>query len=374
MFKRLAVLICAAGLVFALCGCGGAFDKEYVSVADYVPSTPDSAAIEERVTVSSLYELKQAILALVSEGAGEGSIYFDPSYDGEASEDMATACWQVRTQDALCAYCVENIAYELNKIVTYYEAKVNVTYSNVWQTAGGIVRLKYSTGVEDAVKNALYEGDTKLVILVDSSTINAENMEGLVARVYRKYPASAPKMPVAGVNIYSGSGMQRLYEINIDYGMSDEELELCREKMAELDPFENEDAEAMDEAHKALLAAQYLAEHCEYSEGDHNGSVYSALIYGKADSEGAALAYVELCRRLNVECEIVYGQQSWQEHCWNIVEIDGEHYHVDLSACAEGGMEAGFLLSDEQMWGGHRWDVSSYPVCSGSLSLAELTD
>ena len=85
----------------------------------------------------------------------------------------------------------------------------------------------------------------------------------------------------------------------------------------------------------------------------------------EADSEGVAFGYVELCRRLGLDCRIVYGQKDWQDHCWNIVRIDGEYYHVDLFA----GMDNGFLKNDSAFWGSYRWAVNEYPKCNGSNEI-----
>lgn len=372
MDKKLTALILLAAVLVSLCGCGSLFDTEYVSVEDYVPSAQDAPSDEERVTVRNINELKQAIRNIVAAGESESSIFFDAAYDGDATEDMASACWQVRTQDALCAYYVENIAYELNKIVAYYEVRVYVSYSDVWQEAGSIVQMQYSTGLEDALRTALLEGDTKLVVLIGRSSYSASEMESLVQRAYRRYPASAPREPGVNVNMFSGTGMQRLYEINISYGYSATELAIRQKAMAELDPFADLDLDSLDKAHRALEACSYLMENCEYAAEGQPNDIYSALIGGYSGSEGIALAYVELCRRLDVNCQIVYGQRNWQDYCWNIIEIDGESYHVDVNDCSALGLQGGFLLKDEQIWGDHRWDVSAYPPCTGSLSYEAL--
>ena len=119
MKKRLAAAAALLLAAAALCGCGSVFDKEYVQIEDYVSAVQENDQSGERVTVHNFSGLKQAIRTLVSNGEREGSIVFDAAYDGDTTEDMASACWQVRTQDALCAYCVDNIAYDLSKIVTY---------------------------------------------------------------------------------------------------------------------------------------------------------------------------------------------------------------------------------------------------------------
>lgn len=367
MKKRLAA---AAALLLAaavLCGCGSVFDKEYVQIEDYVSAVQENDQSGERVTVHNFSGLKQAIRTLVSNGEREGSIVFDAAYDGDTTEDMASACWQVRTQDALCAYCVDNIAYDLSKIVTYYEARVYISYAGTGEEAENIIKLPYSTGLERLIKSALDEGQTRVVVLINRSSLSAEDMEGTAARVYRENPATAPKAPSVSVNMYSGTNMQRLYEINLRYGMPAEELASKKQQMDAVRPFTELKTDEMDEAERALAAYEYLTAHFTVTSEGQGGNIYSALVEHSSDSEGAALAYVELCRQLSIDCQIVYGQRDWQDHCWNIVRINGDYYHVD-AGLAEADPETSFMKPDQSFWESYRWDVASYPACTGTLS------
>ena len=309
--KKQLIFIVLIAAVCCLCGCGSVFDKEYVVVSDYVPPVQDSTSREDKITVRNLNELKTALLGLVSSGESEGAILFDAAYDGDATADMASACWQVRTQDALCAYCVDNIAYDLAKIVTHYEANISISYSAAAVNAASIRQMQYSTGIEDMIRTSMEEGNRRLAVLITRSFYSAEEMESLVGRVYRIYPASSPAEPQVSVNMFSGTGRQRLYEILFDYGMPAEELERRRAELLALDPFPEIQVGELDLAYRALLACEYLAEDCVYS-GEPQGSIYEALIEKSTGSEGMALAYVELCRRLSVPCQIVYGQQNRQ--------------------------------------------------------------
>ena len=236
MWKKLAAVVLIFALSASLCGCGGLFDKEYVSVSDYVTAAGDDDEPDARITVKTFSELKRALVKLVSAGGTESTIMFDPAYEGDTTEDMASACWQVRTRDALCAYCVENIAYELTKIVTYYEANIRITYSEAGQSVGDIIQMQYSAGLGEAIKNAYETGKTKLVVLISHSSYSAENVELYAGKVYEEYPASSTASPKVNVNMFSGTGMQRLYEINIDYGMSAAELDARRSEIERLDP------------------------------------------------------------------------------------------------------------------------------------------
>ena len=371
MMKRLgalAALLLAMGL---LCGCG-LLNNEYVSVKDYTPSVQEESSTDGKVTVKNFPAPKQALLKMAYAGKTEGTIVFDAAYDGDTTADMASACWQVRTQDALCAYCVENMAYEINKIVTINEASVYISYSDVSEAAGAIRHLAFSSGIDDIIRDAFSEGEKKLVVLISRSSYSAEDMAAAVTRVYREDPALVPKEPLASVNMYSGTGAQGLYEISINYGMTLEELDARTAQLQAVDAFAELDTSGMSEAELAYAACEYLMEHCTVSEDKSENTAYAALVGGRANSEGTALAYIVLCRELGVDCRIVYGQEDWIEHCWNIVRIDGSYYHVDITAAIEDGAEAGFLMNDEMAWGHYRWDVSSYPKCSGELRCSDL--
>ena len=106
-----ACMVCA----LFMSGCAGVFEKEYVAVSPYSvqPQTENSDA--DKVTVKDITELRQAIMDIVYDGVGLGTIDFDSEYPGQADKDMADVCWQVRTQDALSAFCVKALDFTLEK-------------------------------------------------------------------------------------------------------------------------------------------------------------------------------------------------------------------------------------------------------------------
>ncbi len=109
-------------LSLVLSGCSF-FDDTYLVESDYpLPDRKESSS-RDTVTVTGLSDLRDAIRNTVAAGASERTIVFDSSYAGNPYEDLASACWQVRTEDALCAYCVENIAYEMTQIVSRCPSK-----------------------------------------------------------------------------------------------------------------------------------------------------------------------------------------------------------------------------------------------------------
>lgn len=373
MEKRLLSAVYVVLASFLLCSCAY-FETEYEAIEDYAPPALSQSDENGKISVSNIDSLQQAIRTIISNRESTGKIVFDSSYDGDPTADMSKACWQVRTQDALCAYWVENISYELSKIVTYYEAKLNISYSGYIDNSAEIVYLPYSAEIESAIKNALISGQSKLVVLVDHSMYSAEDVSGLVLDVYRKNPVSAPAQPLPTVNMFSGSNMQRLYEIIFYYEHPGSVLAYRRGALSEFHPFADLDTAAMSDTDKARIAFEYLVENCRVTSSAARNTAYDAFIEGEADSEGIALAYVELCHQLGLECMIVYGQHDWQEHCWNIVGIDGYFCHLDVGLLDSRDENCCFLKSDESFWESYRWDMSSYPACAAKSDDAEITD
>ena len=371
MKRPLALAVAVLLMIPLLSGCGGAFEKEYVSVSEYVPPVQAENDGAERVTVRNMAELKRALIDMVYDGAAGGSIAFDANYDGSAPEDMESACWQGRTQDSLCAYCVRDLSYELEKIVNHYESTVSIDYTSYAAELSSIVQLPYAVGLEELLSGAMEESRPRLTILVRASSYSAEKVKSLALEIYRSHPTICVREPQITVHMYSGSGRQRLYDINFAYGMAEDELIRCKSQLKNLDVMSNLDAAELDGAHRALAACRFLTDNCVWNEAA-KGSCYDALINGETNSEGLALAYVEMCHQLDLDCRIVYGQLGGRDHSWNLIRLDGDFYHVDVSRCYDDGFALGFLQNDESMWNDYRWNISNYPSCSGELSYAAL--
>lgn len=367
--KKGVVLLWTLLAALLLAGCGGVYDKEYISVEDYLPASQESGSDEDKITVRDYFTLKRTIRDMVNRGAQSGTVIFDNAYDGDISADMASACWEVRTKDALCAYCVENISYELNHIITYDEAKIYVSYMQSGVSIDEIIRLPYSTDIESVLRQSMQDSRGNVVILTGKSSLAAEDVENMAANVYKSDPMLSPKEPAASVNMFSGENMQRLYDIHINYGEAARELAAKKEKLAGFDPFDGVGTEEMSELDRATLAFEYLTGNCTLCEEGQKNNIYCAVIEKKSDSEGIALAYVALCKQLGIECRIVYGQYNMENHCWNIIKLGTKYYHVDVSKGISQQRWTCFLCEDEQFWKNYRWDVESYPKCGSRSTI-----
>ena len=112
---------------------------------------------------------------------------------------------------------------------------------------------------------------------------------------------------------------------------------------------------------------------------DPNNSDYQESYYFTSllnYSTGVCQAYSELfyllCIRAGVDCQIVYGDSNGVGHAWNLVELDGDYYHIDVTFDDPIPDRAGrvyydyFCLTDSELSADHSWVKADYPAANGT--------
>ena len=103
------------------------------------------------------------------------------------------------------------------------------------------------------------------------------------------------------------------------------------------------------------------------AEGGDVYTAYGALVKGSAVCNGYAEAMKLLCDLSGVECRMISGTVDGENHAWNLLSIDGEWYHVDVTwddPVPDGGdrvMYDYLNLSDKEMKADHKWEERLYP-------------
>ena len=90
------------------------------------------------------------------------------------------------------------------------------------------------------------------------------------------------------------------------------------------------------EFEKELYIHDFLVENCSYlteaeSSEYTSNTAYGALCEGMAYCDGYALAFKMLMNSADMFCCVVEGSVNDLPHMWNIVSVDGEFYHVDVT-------------------------------------------
>ncbi|RKD31944.1 transglutaminase domain-containing protein [Thermohalobacter berrensis] len=136
----------------------------------------------------------------------------------------------------------------------------------------------------------------------------------------------------------------------------------------------------MSDYEKVKAIHDYIINNSKYDSVNYNNntippesySAYGILVKGTGVCEGYAEAFKLIMDDLGIESIIVSGRAGNQDHAWNIIKLDGEYYHIDLT-WDDPVMDDGsdvlrydyFNLSDKQMSKDHIWNRSKYPSCNG---------
>lgn len=132
--------------------------------------------------------------------------------------------------------------------------------------------------------------------------------------------------------------------------------------------------EDMNDFERAKIVNDYVVQLATYTEdGVTKGQTVHELI---TDETAVCQAYALLAYRLfkaaGLETDYVYGYSDDQLHAWNLVQVDGDWYHVDTTWNDPEPSEPYaisydyFLLNDTQLSADHLWVTENYVEANGN--------
>lgn len=373
MARKMCSLLLALVIALTTAGCGSVFEAEYYYEE---PATDDFSTLSDKATEIRNYSmLKAAITGMISRREEQREFRLN-NYNGKPSEDLAAACFEIKSDNPLGAYAVETLSYDTNYVVSYYMATIYITYKRTVEEVEQIFYAGTQTEFDDHVRQTVAEFSPQTVARVYSSAVDEGYISDLVRQTYYDDPVKMVSAPLVAVQSYPAEGPNRIYDIQLNYGLSQSRNDAMSQAIDEKLNAAIAEMTGTEPVRLALESAEYLSELCRATEraGYFQNTVYGAVVERYADSIGLALAYRALCRKLGIECLVVEGStgsMGTETHYWNIIGVDGEYYHVDVSTFAE-DPERAFLLNDADMWGSCIWETEEYPACNGSLSYRML--
>lgn len=96
------------------------------------------------------------------------------------------------------------------------------------------------------------------------------------------------------------------------------------------------------------------------------------LVYGKALCEGYSKAFMYLCQSVGIQCICVAGTGNGEPHMWNMLQLDGEWYNMDVT-WDDGGRYDYFCIPTSQISIDHRFD-NTFSVPSATATDYSYTD
>ena len=372
--KRLCVLLLAAAMLLPSAGCAALFDRELYTEEPYEAAAEAAEPEEDAAdSISSYAGLRRAIARLVSEHADSAELQFQ-NYDGSISQDISTACWEVKST-AMGAFAVDYISFDLSRIVSYYQAEIHITYKKSERQVSALEQTENMTALRERLDKAIRGGEAYLVLGMTAASVTAEDVRNAAAEAYYADPLSCPVLPAAEAVVYPETGVDRIIEITLDYGMSAAALRERRRELtdaaAEMAAAARLGASSSAPGEAELLAGlcRYLTDNCTYGE-TAGGTAWDALTAGAADSEGLAMALKAGCQALGIPCRVVFGRLNARPHVWDLVTLGDGVYHVDVSN-DRGDDRIVFLAGDAEMWSAYWWDTSDYPESPAAYASGE---
>lgn len=352
MRRWIALLLTAAMLL--LTGCSSLFEKEYTSTRAY--EDPDTTAGEDTTEIHNYNALKRALNAMVASYRTEQMLIF-ADYDGIIADDLSKACWELRSNTALGAYCVRDIEYTTEQVVAYCEANVSVSYKRSREEVESLKTAQTRGALSECVAEALKDQIKTIAVQMNTSAFSESDVVELVTQTALNHPLLCVEVPEVRVTLYSGTTNQKIFEITMETSLSAAETQTRRERLetAAKAVIENIDP---DDPAAPLAAAVAVTGHCAVT--GESGTAYDALVNGASDSQGLAMAIQAVWQLLEAEGTVVNGQLDSAAHCWNILRLEGNAYHLDLV----GYSGTIWLQPDRDIWGRYWWSTDSYPACT----------
>lgn len=363
--KRSMVLL---GLVcsLVLSGCSWSAGP-YISITPHMEQR--QTAQTDVVTASNYLELLEALKRIIAAGTEVSAINVAEYPDDAIQHGMVRAVQYAKANDAIGAYAVDTIQYELGTSSGKPAVSVSITYRHNRSELQRIRNVADMEGAIQQIRGALEEYRPSLVMRVEEySTID-------FTQVVQDYAALQPdivmEIPQVTEGVF-GTGKSRVVELIFTYQTSRDALRRMQQQVqpvfAAAELYVSGDGE---DSQKFAQLFGFLMERFEYKIETSITPSYSLLRHGVGDSRAFATVYASMCRSAGLECMTVTGTRSGEPWTWNIVLDDGQYYHVDLLRSNEQGR---FREYTDDALGNYVWDYSSYPQCNGVQIPAETTE
>lgn len=118
----------------------------------------------------------------------------------------------------------------------------------------------------------------------------------------------------------------------------------------------------MSDLEKVRTINDYIINRYEYDYSQKSISVYSALTTSLAICQGYSMTAYKMFNYAGIENRIIVGKIKDIPHSWNIVKIDGNWYHIDITNNDSTEKDKYFLVNDDYIIAKqYSWNREKYP-------------
>ena len=178
--------------------------------------------------------------------------------------------------------------------------------------------------------------------------------------------------------IYDDSAVVSAYKTGNTDGLDEKEKTILDEAVKAMSEFYRDD---MSEKEAVIAAHDWIVTNLVYDQGEllavpkktpDTENPYGALVLRQGICMGYTTLFQLFMDMIGIDSQIIHGDgmgvDVWEEHAWNLVEINGKYYHVDTTwddfvPDEEGRMPFHMytLVPDSAMEVLHRWNRDDFP-------------
>lgn len=372
MAKKTSLILFVLALCF-LCACSSIYSSEYYYSEEFDEGA--NSVIASGLDIKNYSSLRQAILNMI-ESREEEAVFQFSNYRGSANTDLAAVCYEIKSETPMGAYAVSSIEYELSRIISYYTAEISINYTRTQKEIEDVISVGGVAELNTLLSDKLSQFDDLFTVRIFSTAVDPEYITSYFEREYLQGTFDLAFEPTVSVSSYPETGANRIYEISTSYPVPIGTAKTLTKEMDDAAKLALAELYANDDARLALKIANYLYSNVELTDDtSYSESAYGALVEGKAGDKGIAAAFKIMCRLSGIDCISISGRSNdiaSSVRYWNIIKIDDDFYHVDISEFNVRGREMSFLLTDTVMRRYRYWDTNDYPACNGLLRYSDL--
>lgn len=332
-------------------------DGEYSSVTPHKPR--EQASDHTIPSVKNVSQIKQVLEDFTQKGSAGGLVSVEEFPESALEESMDRAIEDFLTNHPIGAYALEDITYELGTTGGMQAVSVTLTYSRSPEEIRAIRTVADREQVEQQLWQALENFEPGLVLRVEG--YNDMDLDQMVSDFALENPNLVMELPQLSVVRFPESGTDRVLDIRFTYQTSRDSLRTMQRYVKPV--FDSAALYVSSEEETSTVKYSrlytFLMERNDYQLQTSITPTYSLLRHGVGDSKAFATVYAAMCRRAELECQVVAGTKQGEAWFWNIICDDGVYYHVDVLR------PGGFARFTDGQMTGYVWDYSAYPACGG---------
>lgn len=164
------------------------------------------------------------------------------------------------------------------------------------------------------------------------------------------------------VAVYTTKKSGYYYEAEIQYRTTKEQEQYIDSELSRI--LNNLIDSRMTNIEKIKAVNDYIVKIYKYDDSLKSDNVYSALTTKTTICQGYAMTAYKMLNMIGIDCRIISGEKSGVSHAWNLVNIDGQWYHLDITNNDNIVRDRYMLKSDSFMrTNKYIWNSEDYPEC-----------